>query len=64
MNVLIRNNAMLIPNYGERWRNGETITTAAQEEVPLMRLNSPGFFHSRSDGGHYFLSIVPLISIA
>jgi len=24
----IRNNAMLIPNYGEQWRNGETITPA------------------------------------
>ncbi len=29
----IRNNAGLIPNYGERWRYGETISTAFVEST-------------------------------
>ena len=31
--VYIRNNARLIPNYGERWRYGETISTAFVEST-------------------------------
>ena len=29
----IENNQVLIPNYGERWRNGETISTAFVESA-------------------------------
>lgn len=31
--IYIRNNRMLIPNYGERWRYGETISTAFVEST-------------------------------
>jgi hypothetical protein len=31
--IYIENNASFIPNYGERWRNGETISTAFVEST-------------------------------
>ena len=42
MDTYIRNNRHLIPNYGETWRYGETITTAFVEstinEVVVIQL--------------------------
>ena len=51
MDTYIRNNRHLIPNYGETWRYGETITTAFVEstinEVVVIQLQAVGVTRQR-----------------
>jgi hypothetical protein len=57
----IRNNAMLIPNYGERWRYGETISTAFVEstinQVVSKRMVKKQQMRWSQQGAHLLLQI-------
>lgn len=57
----IRNNAMLIPNYGERWRHGETITTVFVEstinQVVSKRMVKKQQMRWSQQGAHLLLQI-------
>ncbi len=59
MVTYIRNNAHLIPNYGEKWRYGETITTAFVEstvnEVVAKRMVKKQQMQWCHKGAHYLL---------
>jgi len=57
----IRNNAMLIPNYGERWRYGESIPTAFVEstinEVVSNRMVKKQQMRWSRHGAHLLLQV-------
>ncbi len=59
--VYIRNNARLIPNYGERWRYGETISTAFVEstvnQVVSTRMVKKQQMRWSQQGAHLLLQI-------
>ena len=59
MDTYIRNNSHLIPNYGERYRYGETITTAFVEstvnEVVAKRMVKKQQMQWTHQGAHYLL---------
>ncbi len=59
MIAYVRNNAYLIPNYGEKWRYGETITTAFVEstvnEVVAKRMVKKQQMQWSHEGAHYLL---------
>ena len=58
-NTYIRNNWHLIPNYGEKYRYGETITTAFVEstinEVVAKRMVKKQQMQWSHEGAHYLL---------
>ncbi len=57
--IYIRNNQHLIPNYGEKWRYGETISTAFVEstinEVVTNRMVKKPQMQWTHEGAHYML---------
>ncbi len=57
----IHNNQGMIPNYGERWRYGETITTSFVEstvnEVVTKRMVKKQQMQWTSVGTHYLLQV-------
>lgn len=57
----IRNNAGLIPNYGERWRYGKTITTAFVEstinQVVSKRMVKKQQMRWSQKGAHLLLQV-------
>ena len=59
MDTYIRNNQHLIPNYGEKWRYGETISTAFVEstinEVVAKRMVKKQQMQWTHAGAHYML---------
>ncbi len=59
MDIYIRNNQHLIPNYGEKWRYGETISTAFVEstinEVVAKRMVKKQQMQWMHEGAHYML---------
>ena len=59
MDIYIRNNQHLIPNYGEKWRYGETISTAFVEstinEVVAKRMVKKQQMQWTHEGAHYLL---------
>ncbi|WP_292991881.1 ISKra4 family transposase [Nitrosomonas sp.] len=59
MDIYIRNNQHLIPNYGEKWRYGETISTAFVEstinEVVTKRMVKKQQMQWTHEGAHYML---------
>ncbi len=59
LDIYIRNNQHLIPNYGEKWRYGETITTAFVEstinEVVAKRMVKKQQMQWACAGAHYML---------
>jgi len=59
--VYIRNNARLIPNYGERWRYGETISTAFVEstvnQVVSTRMVKKQQMRWSQQGAHLLLQV-------
>ena len=61
MKTYIENNAHLIPNYGERWRNGEYIATSFVEstvnEVISKRMVKKQQMQWSQEGAHYMLQV-------
>jgi hypothetical protein len=59
MDTYIRNNQHVIPNYGEKWRYGETISTAFVEstinEVVAKRMVKKQQMQWTHEGAHYLL---------
>ncbi len=55
----VRNNRQLIPNYGEKWRYGETIATSFVEstinEVVAKRMVKKQQMQWTHEGAHYLL---------
>lgn len=61
LSTYIHNNQRMIPNYGERWRYGETITTSFVEstvnEVVTKRMVKKQQMQWTSEGAHYLLQV-------
>ena len=59
LNTYIENNCHLIPNYGERWRYGETISTGFVEstinEVVAKRMAKKQQMQWTQEGAHYMI---------
>jgi len=59
MDTYIRNNRHLIPNYGEKWRYGEAISTGFVEstinEVVAKRMVKKQQMQWTQQGAHYLL---------
>ena len=59
LDIYIRNNRYLIPNYGEKWRYGETISTSFVEstinEVVAKRMVKKQQMQWTHEGAHYLL---------
>ncbi len=59
LNTDIENNCHLIPNYGERWRYGEAISTGFVEstinEVVAKRMVKKQQMQWKQEGAHYMI---------